>query len=202
MRFPRFLPALTLTLTLAPALAPALALALLPGLATAQMTHDHAAMAGTGTGSGVGAGQEAVATEPGQSAFATVAEVVAILRADPATDWSKVDIAALRNHLLDMDLLMLRSTVSREKIPGGMIFTVTGADRTVGAIRGMVPSHAPYIEAETGWKVNVQLLDNGAVMRVTGDETQIRALGFYGLMTVGAHHQAHHLALARGEMPH
>lgn len=28
---------------------------------------------------------------------------------------------------------------------------------------------------------------------------RIRGLGFAGLMTEGAHHQAHHLAMARGE---
>jgi len=35
-------------------------------------------------------------------------------------------------------------------------------------------------------------------MRVSGDATQIAALGFIGLMTIGAHHQEHHLMIARG----
>ena len=32
--------------------------------------------------------------------------------------------------------------------------------------------------------------------------TQIRALGFFGLLATGAHHQAHHLAIARGGGAH
>ncbi|MDP1699378.1 MAG: hypothetical protein Q8L53_00255 [Aestuariivirga sp.] len=33
--------------------------------------------------------------ETGQSAFAAIQEIVAILSANPATDWSKIDIEAL-----------------------------------------------------------------------------------------------------------
>ena len=35
-------------------------------------------------------------TLPGQDAFGTIQEIVQILEADPNTDWSKVNIAALR----------------------------------------------------------------------------------------------------------
>ena len=46
-------------------------------------------------------------------------------------------------------------------------------------------------------------VDRGATMTVTGpDPARIRGLGFIGLMTVGMHHQAHHLALASGQNPH
>lgn len=41
-----------------------------------------------------------------------------------------------------------------------------------------------------------------ADMTVTGDEAQIRALGFVGVMTVGLHQQAHHLAIAAGTNVH
>ena len=41
-----------------------------------------------------------------------------------------------------------------------------------------------------------------ADMTVTGDEAQIRALGFVGVMTVGLHQQAHHLAIATGTNVH
>ena len=49
--------------------------------------------------------------EPGQVAFAANQEVVAILASDPATDWSKVDIEALRQHLIDMNSVTLRARV-------------------------------------------------------------------------------------------
>ena len=43
----------------------------------------------------------------------------------------------------------------------------------------------------------------GAALVVTGaDPDRIMALGFIGVMTVGMHHQAHHLALATGHSPH
>lgn len=46
-------------------------------------------------------------------------------------------------------------------------------------------------------------IDGGGVMPVIGtDIGGIRGLGFIGLMTVGMHHQAHHLALASGQNPH
>ena len=47
-------------------------------------------------------------TEAGQGAFAAIQEIVAILEADPDTDWSKVDIDALRQHLVDMNAVTLR----------------------------------------------------------------------------------------------
>src|SRR5947209_3755409 len=40
-------------------------------------------------------------TMPGQDAFGTIQEIVGILEADPNTDWSKVNISALREHLVD-----------------------------------------------------------------------------------------------------
>jgi hypothetical protein len=51
-----------------------------------------------------GPGQAAaLPTQPGQSAFAAIQEIVAMLEADPKTDWSRVNIEALRQHLIDMD---------------------------------------------------------------------------------------------------
>jgi len=41
--------------------------------------------------------------EVGQSQFAAIAEIVALLRDDQDTDWAQVDIQALRDHLVDMD---------------------------------------------------------------------------------------------------
>ena len=40
---------------------------------------------------------QTVPTQPGQEAFAAIQEIVAMLEADPRTDWSKVDIDALRS---------------------------------------------------------------------------------------------------------
>ena len=50
-------------------------------------------------------------TQPGQDAFGAIAEVVRTLEADPGTDWSKVDLERLRQHLIDMNEVVLRAAV-------------------------------------------------------------------------------------------
>ena len=143
------------------------------------------------------------ATEAGQGAFAAISEIVTLLRADPETDWENVDIEALRQHLIDMDNVTLRSTVMVKNIDGGAVFTVVSDVPEVAySIRRMVLSHAETMNANSDWRNTAETLENGAYLTVTGDPLQIRALGFIGIMTVGMHHQAHHLAIARGIGPH
>ena len=49
-------------------------------------------------------------------------------------------------------------------------------------------------------------LPNGVLLTVTSGDLQqvqhIRGLGFIGFMASGSHHQAHHLAMAKGEFIH
>ena len=45
-------------------------------------------------------------------------------------------------------------------------------------------------------------LEDGVALSVDGDAAQIQGLGFFGLMTIGAHHQEHHLMMAKGAGPH
>ena len=52
-----------------------------------------------------------------QEVFGTIQEVVRILDADPTTDWSKVNIAALREHLIDMNEVTLRAVASKNGSP-------------------------------------------------------------------------------------
>ena len=56
-------------------------------------------------------GTGAMPTQPGQDAFGAIQEIVRILEADPATDWSKVDLEALREHLIDMNEVTLHAAV-------------------------------------------------------------------------------------------
>ena len=51
-------------------------------------------------------------TIPGQDAFGAIQEVVQILQSDPKTDWSKVNIDALRQHLIDMNEVTLRAVAT------------------------------------------------------------------------------------------
>lgn len=138
--------------------------------------------------------------ETGQSAFAAVAEIVELLRANPETDWAQVDIAGLRRHLVDMDLLTTEAEVTRGTQSGTIRFEIRGELRTLEAIRSMVPAHAPFLANETGWDVKTEKIDEGVALYVSGDTEQIQGLGFFGLMTIGAHHQEHHLAIARSRI--
>lgn len=147
-----------------------------------------------------------VPAEPGQAAFAAIQEIVGELQADTKTNWSKVDIDALRQHLIDMDEVTMRATAVKEPIDNGLRIKVTGEGRTLEAIQRMVPDHARAIDGMHGWTVRTAALPNGVELIVTAatpaDVQEIRALGFMGIMVQGSHHQMHHLAMARGEPMH
>lgn len=142
--------------------------------------------------------------EGGQSAFSAIQEIVEQVMADPATDWRRVDIESLRQHLIDMDNVTLRASVAMRQIEGGIRFEATSDEAAViASIRAMVPAHVATVNGAEGWSMHAEEIPGGAVLTVRGgDLTRIRALGFIGVMTVGMHHQVHHLALATGQNPH
>jgi hypothetical protein len=141
-------------------------------------------------------------TMPGQDAFGAVQEIVQTLEADPKTDWSKVDLEALRQHLIDMNDVTLKADVTTKPIDGGLEIAITGSGRTLAAIQRMVPTHAKEIEGLNGWSANTVLLGNGVLLKVTSRDPKqvqhIRGLGFIGILVSGSHHQMHHLAMAIG----
>ena len=145
-------------------------------------------------------------TEVGQSAFAAIAQIVEVLNADPATDWSKVDIEALRQHLIDMNNVTLRAEVAATPTSTGARFTVTSPNPEVQAsIRRMVVAHAATMNGTSGWTMVAEEDPAGAILTVSGtsdDAIKINSLGFIGVMTLGMHHQAHHLMIATGTGPH
>jgi len=143
--------------------------------------------------------------EPGQGAFAAIQEIEEILEADPATDWSKVDIEALRQHLIDMNRVTLEAEVRNEAIDGGMRFVVTGAGPVADSIRRMVVAHAATMNGVGGWTFEAAPTEAGAVLTVRvppQDLAKLRGLGFIGVTARGMHHQEHHLMIARGGHPH
>jgi hypothetical protein len=147
-----------------------------------------------------------VPTAGGQAAFATIAEIVTLLTNDPTTDWSKVDLEALRQHLIDMDDVVLHAAVTKRDVPGGMEATVTGTGRTAQAIRRMVTMHGSMLAEMPQYQVATVEVPNGVRFTVTAkvkddgkQVARIRGLGFVGLLTEGNHHAPHHLAIARGE---
>jgi hypothetical protein len=140
--------------------------------------------------------------EGGQSAFSAITEIVSILTTDPDTDWNSVDISALQRHLVDMDLLTTQADVKIVELQNGARFEVQGKQRVLEAIRAMIPAHAPFLANESGWDVSTEIIEDGVALIAEGEKSQIQALGFFGLMAIGAHHQEHHLMLARGAEPH
>lgn len=141
---------------------------------------------------------------PGQDAFGTIQEILRILDEDPTTDWSKVNIDALREHLIDMNEITLHARAAATLIEGGVRLEVTGDGRTLLAVQRMVPAQLREIEGANGWRTSAELRPDGIALTVTAaDATQaakIRVLGFIGIMAQGTHHQRHHLAIARGEL--
>ena len=150
----------------------------------------------------------ATPTMPGQDAFGAIQEIVRILEADPKTDWSKVNLEALRQHLIDMSEVTFKADAVTTLIDGGIEVTVTGTGRTVDAIQRMVPAQAHQVDQMrlNGWSAKTEPLPNGVLLTVTSGDPQqvqhIRGLGFIGFMASGSHHQAHHLAMAKGEFVH
>lgn len=145
-------------------------------------------------------------TLPGQDAFGAIQEIVRMLEADPNTDWSKVNLEALRQHLIDMNEVTLNANVAAKQVEGGLEATVTGTGRTLAAIQRMVPDHAQMINGVNGWAAKTEPLRNGVRLTVTAadpkEAAHIRGLGFIGILVSGSHHQMHHLAMAKGEFAH
>lgn len=143
--------------------------------------------------------------QAGQSAFAAIQEIVAILEADRSTDWAKVDIGALRQHLIDMSNVTLSADVKNESTEGGIRFIVTGASDVRESVRRMIFAHAVTMSGQDGWGFEASEIDGGAALVVrppAQDAGKLRGLGFIGIMTRGMHHQNHHLMIARGQHPH
>jgi hypothetical protein len=161
---------------------------------------DHLAFGHSETTSGT------VLTEPGQGAFAVLAEAVVVLEADPDTDWSRVDLAGLRGHLVDMDRLVSDTVVTETELPDGLVALATGDSETIAALRRMVPAHAAQLAQDDRWTVAATETENGMELRVTSDapdtSARIKGLGFFGLMASQDHHREHHLMMARGEDAH
>jgi hypothetical protein len=142
---------------------------------------------------------------PGQDAFGAIAEIVRILDADPATDWSMVDLERLRQHLIDMNEVMLRSAIAPTAVPGGLAMEITGTGRTEQAIRALVIPHAVELDRAPQWSAKTERIAGGVRLVVVARRpddartvARIRGLGFAGLITEGSHHQPHHLAMAKG----
>lgn len=159
---------------------------------------NHSATMGTGPAG-------APVSEPGQGAFAAIAEIVELLQSDSQTDWSIVNISGLREHLRDMNVVTIDAVAVSMDVPGGVQLTVTGAKDVAPSIRRMTLAHAAIMAGANDWQYAAEEIDGGAVITVIvpdRDLAKINALGFFGMMASGVHHQAHHWKMATGTDPH
>jgi len=180
-----------------------------PGISTAEMTgHDTAGhSAHSHDQQSQPATQAApILTEPGQGAFAALSEIVRVLEADPETDWSKVDLTALRDHLVDMDVLVRNAVVAQSVLSNGVRSVVTGNTEVLATASRMVPAHAAQLRHDSRWTVETTSGPEQVVLTVTSDDpatvARIKALGFYGLMASQDHHREHHYIIATGGDAH
>ena len=166
-----------------------LALAIMASSSSLALAQDHSMSAGP-------------LHESGQAAFAAIQETVMALEADPTTDWSRVNMERLRQHLIDMDEVTLHAALRSEPITGGERYYVTGSGRTLQAIQSMVIGHVSAMGDAEHWTMTAATAPNGAIVTVmakrASDLPRIHALGLLGMMAVGAHHQPHHWMLATG----
>lgn len=147
-------------------------------------------------------------TEAGNDAFGTIQEVINKLNNDPNTDWAKVDIEALRQHLLDMnDMTLNVEVISQTPIRNGLqtIIKPTTA-RAEEALDRVFKAHPGQLQRETGWQMRVKKTDKQYTLtttsKISAEADKIRGLGYIGLMAYGNHHQPHHWGMATGNNPH
>ena len=165
------------------------------------MHHDHGNMP-------IESSNKTPLTAPGNAAFAAIQEVVTTLMSDPNTDWSRVDLEALRQHLVDMDNFTLHvKVVSQKPIDHGVEFTVKPANReAAGSLDRLFAAHPAILKQESGWDMEAKKIKGGYTAQVTSsnaeDVAKIRGLGYIGIVALGAHHQLHHWQMATGINPH
>lgn len=164
--------------------------------ATSQSTMNHQHMMGANT----------PLTLPGNDVFGTIQEAVHKLEADSTTDWSKVNLEGLRQHLLDMKAFTEEVKVVEQKpIDKGIWIRVKPETaRAKGALKRMFSMHPAMLKQEKGWDMTAEKEGDDWVINCTTENTaevaKVRGLGYIGLLAEGAHHQMHHWMIVKGNM--
>jgi len=148
-----------------------------------------------------------VLTEAGTDPFAVIQEAIALLEANPDTDWSAVNIETLRLHLIEMQDMTLNVTVEQQPINFGFQAVITPTtSRALQSMSQVLSAHPAQMKEETGWDMMVTNNNGIFTIAVTTDQLQdvdkLRGLGYIGIMAYGSHHQPHHWAVALGGNPH
>ena len=174
-------------------------------------TISHAAEHSAGQHSGhaqQGSQSAAPLTEAGNDAYGTLQEALQKLLADPKTDWSKVNMEALRQHLVDMNNFTANVDIARQTpVKNGVeVILVPHNKRVVESLKRMFAAHPQQLKNETGWDMKIIDLSGSYKISITtknlNEVKKIQGLGYIGIMAWGNHHQAHHWMMAKGGNPH
>lgn len=146
--------------------------------------------------------------EAGNAIFGTIQEVIKNLESDPNTNWEKVDIEGLRQHLIDMENFTTGvDVVSQENIEkGAQIVIRAKSEEAHQSLTRALKAHPSMMESETGWtmdvKQNKELFTLIIETNKPEEVVKLRAFGYIGIMAQGDHHQVHHWMMASGSNPH
>ena len=149
-----------------------------------------------------------VATEAGNDAFGTIQEIITLLQGDPTVEWRKVNLEALRRHLLAMqDMTLNVDVLSQAAIENGFMAIVSPhSTRAKASLSSVFAAHPKMLAIESGFKMTVIEESDHFKITVTTphskDIERLQGLGYIGIMALGSHHQAHHLAIAKGIAVH
>lgn len=133
-------------------------------------------------------------TAAGNDAFWAIQEAIQKLDADPHTDWSKVNLEALRQHLVDMQNFTLYVEVlSQTPIAQGMKAEVRPTTKgSEASLERVFAAHPAQLKRETGWEMHVTKQGDVFVLTVTtpneAEVDRLRGLGYIGVMALGAHY--------------
>ena len=146
--------------------------------------------------------------EAGNAIFGTIQEAIKALDADPNTDWEKVDLEGLRQHLIDMENFTSGVDVlSNEKIEKGSKIVIRAKSRAAHeSLLRALKAHPSMLTSETGWTMDVKQNKERFTLTIETQKPEevarLRALGYIGVMALGDHHQIHHWMMASGSNPH
>lgn len=140
----------------------------------------------------------------GPPALAVLAEILARLEADPATDWRRVDLEAVRAHLRDLDRVILAAEAEPRELVGGVELRVSGSDAaSEAAIQRLLPAAAERLAAARRWRLATRPIEGGLLVEIRSrdprETERIRASGLVALLVAAASDEAYLLDLARGE---
>lgn len=148
--------------------------------------------------------------EAGNDAFGTIQEIIKILQRDNQLDWRTVNLEALRAHLIEMqDMTLNVEVIAQTPINNGFVTLIKPTtERARTSMQKVFVVHPKMLVQENGYSMTVITKNNHFKVTVTVETTdrqaiaKLQGLGYIGVMALGDHHQAHHLAIAKGLSPH